>query len=476
MEENTGNIAWRLLNLAHRGVLKQDPQTTLREMLAMSTCHSKSKVPVDVLNDPARLRSLMQEAVSTDLSMLYWQQEVQRAEAALEAAQQAQDPDTTLQALQGCVEEAKRARKIYKEHYSGSTVLSTLERFYHDFPKESFTWLTDEHPELCLLADDVIDTLRALRCADALRQRGTNLKTSGSYEIFVDQESGDAIIALRQGQEQLFLLRIRDAHRAGEANLASIELQRDGDLRLSFHRGRFANQQMVERAAYAAAFVINDIQSDVIDSFRRPADDLEPELKSYQDILFLIESTDDNLQFAQIVAQQLQQINPALANQIVSVPSMQNVPLAEQKRYLGAGELDWDSSTKQEFLCKLEQTGHKTEGIDLNAGFEHVRQITLQVGETLIDAGSVAHFVYIPLEEGLRVVPLGGYASFSVNAWMPLGVTGVVRGAIRNATVSADRDVKLIAIPKEVYLRYWHHPYSIEELFQKLNVELPAPE
>lgn len=41
-DENCGNAAWRLLNLARRGVLTQDPQVTLRELLALSIGHSKS--------------------------------------------------------------------------------------------------------------------------------------------------------------------------------------------------------------------------------------------------------------------------------------------------------------------------------------------------------------------------------------------------------------------------------------------------
>lgn len=39
----------------------------LREMLSLSICHSKSRVSKDVLCDPARLRTLMQERAHTDL-------------------------------------------------------------------------------------------------------------------------------------------------------------------------------------------------------------------------------------------------------------------------------------------------------------------------------------------------------------------------------------------------------------------------
>ena len=82
----------------------------------------------------------------------------------------------------------------------------------------------------------------------------------------------------------------------------------------------------------------------------------------------------------------------------------------------------------------------------------------------MIKAGAPSTFVYIPLGDGLKIVPLGGYQSFSVSAWMPLGNTGVIRGDVRNADVVAEKDVSLLMIPKEIYLRYWYAPYSPDEL------------
>jgi hypothetical protein len=63
-------------------------------------------------------------------------------------------------------------------------------------------------------------------------------------------------------------------------------------------------------------------------------------------------------------------------------------------------------------------------------------------------------------------VPLGGYQPFFVQAWMPLGVTGVIRGAVRNATIVATQELTLLMIPKDVYLKRWHHTYSPQEFAQ----------
>jgi len=119
---------------------------------------------------------------------------------------------------------------------------------------------------------------------------------------------------------------------------------------------------------------------------------------------------------------------------------------------------------RQAVLARFERAGQKTAGLDTIEGFKHVRFAELQAGEILIEAGAPSSFVYFPLGDGLKIIPLGGYQSFSVAAWMPLGTTGVIRGDIRNADIVAERGVSLLIVPKEVYLRYWYVPYSPMEL------------
>jgi CRP-like cAMP-binding protein len=98
-----------------------------------------------------------------------------------------------------------------------------------------------------------------------------------------------------------------------------------------------------------------------------------------------------------------------------------------------------------------------------------VREIKVQAGEILIEAGPPAGFVYVPLGEGLRIEPLGGCEAFANEAWVPVGVTGVIREAIRNANVVAERDLSLLAIPKDVFLKHWHHTYTQQEFAQLFN-------
>lgn len=80
--------------------------------------------------------------------------------------------------------------------------------------------------------------------------------------------------------------------------------------------------------------------------------------------------------------------------------------------------------------------------------------------------GSPASFVYIPMSQGLKVFPEGGYAATPAQPWMRLGDTAVIKGSVRNARVIAERDTNLLMIPKQVYLQYWYNPYSLNEFVQ----------
>ncbi|MBK9715107.1 MAG: hypothetical protein IPO81_28040 [Kouleothrix sp.] len=76
-QSDCGGIASRLRALA------QDPRLVLRELLAMANCHSKSKLPVAILNDHHRLRVHMRQIIAEDLQVLYQRYQVERARAAL---------------------------------------------------------------------------------------------------------------------------------------------------------------------------------------------------------------------------------------------------------------------------------------------------------------------------------------------------------------------------------------------------------
>lgn len=434
--ENSGGLAWRLRTLADEGLIPDEPQMTLREILSLSICHSKSKIPIPLLNNPGHLRNKMMEILTTDLHSLYAQQQLNSHSQELEPS----------------------------GHKTARRPNAKISRFSHHFPDQAFLWLIDDNPMLQSLVEDVVDSLRALRAADALRQRGTVLVTSGGYPVFVDQATGSNVYALRLEEDQLYLLAAPNIIGAGEANIASSELEPSGDLRISFHRGSFSTPGATENAAHTAAFVLYDIQRDIIRSFIRPAND--PSLRPASELLILLEETDDNPAFVQQVQSELRLLDPEVANRVRLTPSLMNAHPLERDRYLASEPLNWVMQTRRELLAHMGQTGYPIERIDIERAFKDVRLAELDVGEVLLEAGAPSSFVYLPLGPGLKIVPLGGYRSLSVQPWILQGIIGVIRGAERSATIMIERRLQVLIIPKTTYLTYWHHTLSIEE-FQK---------
>lgn len=409
-----GGLASRVAGLQAAGALGGQPaETVLREMLAMAKCHSKRKVPVALLNDVAGLRRAMQVAAAHDLERLYrWQRGGEGAPAAGEAG--------------------------------------------------GFAWLEAGSAAGREIVADAIDTLRALRCADALRQRGTLLKTSGQYEIFVDERTANAVYAFRPDEEHLYLLEINDPISAGESNLAGSQLDAGANLRVSFYHGRFQDEATIRKAAASAARVLNSIQGDAIGSFERTDGAAHPELARAADLRILIEAPDDNPAFAGLVREELAKLNATAAGRADIVPSLTAASVLERGRYLGGNELEWDAARRRELLARVALCGHRTERIDPDAAFAGVRLIELKAGETLIEAETPSGFVYLPLAKGLRGRPLGGYEDFAIGPWVLVGVTGVIRGAKRNADIFAECDLTLLAIPKGVFIDHWHFTYDRE--------------
>ncbi|MEA5565365.1 hypothetical protein [Anabaena sp. UHCC 0399] len=464
--ENCGNVSWRLINLADQGALTEDPKLVLREMVSMGVAHSKSKVPIEVLNNPQQLRQVMRQIATVNLHHLYHQQQVTKAENKLAQAKNSLQEHLKIEKLEIALLQVKSTQAEFLKQGT-SPRNERIDQYYSDFEKQAFSWLVCDHPETQALIVDVSDTIRALRAADALRQRGTVYKTSGGYQIFVDQNTAKAIYALQKGSGELFLLEAANPLNAGEANIASSELTANGDLRISFNRGSFSNQDAAQRAAYNLAVVIDDIQRDIIDTFSRPAN-ANDVIKKSENIEILLENTDDNLDFAEAVQTELGKIASEIGLKSRVVPSLKNIDPEERDRYLIAKELDWSLEQKQKILLRVSQSGHKIQNIDPLKAFTDVYLSVLKEGETLIKAGSPPGFVYIPMGIGLVSNPLGGYQPQGVKPWIPLGNIRVIRGDQQEATITAEQQLELLIIPKEIYLKYWHNTYNAEEFSQQI--------
>jgi CRP-like cAMP-binding protein len=174
------------------------------------------------------------------------------------------------------------------------------------------------------------------------------------------------------------------------------------------------------------------------------------------------------------VREQLEALSPQLRGRVHLVPRTRPgqqaaEPTDEDARYAAASSLRWSRAQQRQAAVRLARGGHNMAAFQLESAFDQVRLLRLRAGETLLEAGTTARFVYIPLGEGLIGVPLGGYPPFTAPPWLPVGSTGVIRGAQRNATIYATCDLTLLVIPQAVYLNAWHRPYQRAELVARLE-------
>jgi hypothetical protein len=403
----------------------------LRELVSLAVAHSKSTVPAVFLGDFTGLRSVMRHVVLADLDH-------HRGSAGAPA------PDDELPGE-----------------------LCGNARWYADPVRDAYAWLDSPPAAHRALADDAVDAVRLVRAADALRQRGTTLKTAAGYEIFIDADTGEAVFALRTAaNDRLLLLRVDSPLSAGEANLRGAFATPDGHLRIAFHRGRFSSPEGAAAARAATARVVADIGADVLGAFavRRPSPDLPAPARDPATMRLELERPSDEPSFADAVADGVADRDAALARHVAVVADLEDAQPAERERYYRGVEVQAGSDEAAEILSALGACGLKEAAIDSDKAFEDVRRVRLDDGEVLVEAGSPPSFVYVALGPGLRVKPLGGYEAADVAAWLPIGITGVVRQAERNSTVVAGAPVEVLMIPGELFHREWFRPYEQHEI------------
>ncbi len=410
--------------------------TVVREVLSLAAAHSKSTVPGGVLVDPGALSSLMHGIVFTSMAD-------HRAAAGAPAGDSGPAP---------------------WGHRS----------ITHPSPLRAYGWLAATSGPRADFVDDVIDAVRALRVADVLRQRGTALRTSGGFVVFFDARPGRAVCTLRPVDGRSAYVMTYDDHRGGgEANIKTARVTPQGDLRVAFHRGSFASAAAARRAADSVADAILDIWADVAPAFRdvRPRG-LPPPARSADGMSLLLERPGDDPSFADLVREVVGAAAPADSGRIQVVHDLEGAAPAERSRYECAEPVAPRGTLANDVVAQLGKHGSDTSAMVREDAFAEVRRTRLSGGEVLVEQGSPASFVYIPLAPGLVVRPLGGYADAELHPWVPVGVTGAVRRASRNAAIVARHGVDVLVVPSELFVASWLHPLEPDQLRDRLS---PSP-
>ena len=429
--ESGGPVVSRICSVGAIDPFSVPDDVVLRELASLALAHSKSMVPATLHADFPRFRRVLQQAVLVEF------EEHRRAGARL-------NPDDHL-----------------------PDALGANRRWYPDPAGDAFAWVDSPYPSHRALTTDAVDAVRLVRVADALRQRGSALRTAAGYEIFIDVETGQAAFSLRTSAgDRLFLLRFDSPMSAGEANLRNAVVTRNGDLRISFHRGRFSSPAAAKVACEATARVVADISADVLGAFvvRPPSPDLAQPACAPGSMRVELERPTDEPAFAEIVAEAAARIDSLLRGRIHVVADLENTSPAERARYLEGIPIEAGSDEAGEILNALGTHGMRVVGIDREKAFEDVRRVGVSEGELLVEAGSPPAFVYIAVGCSLRIEQLGGYQDIAVPPWIPIGVTGVVRRAERNSTVVTTEPGDALMIPGELFAREWFRPYEPGEL------------
>lgn len=393
----------------------------VREVLSLVVAHSKSAVPAHVLEDRQALRELLVETVAGGLGR--------------------DDRDGGRVGRAGAAE-------------------------------PGYGWLTSTEEAHRAFADDVIDAVRLLRAADALRQRGTGLRTSGGFEVCMDAATGRAVYTLRSSDgASTYVLSFHDLKSAGEANIRAATVTSRGHLRVAFHRGAYRSAEAARVAALSTAHVVDDIRADVFGAFaiRSSAVGLPAPRLDAAAMLIQLERPSDQPEFAEEVAHLLVAGDPSLAGVVVCVADLESAAPRERERFLSGMPVGPDAPEAQALLDHLATSGWKVTGIDRGEAFGEVCRVAVAQGELLVAAGSPPAFVYVAVDRGLMVRPLAGYAAKPVHPWNPVGTTGVIRGWGRNADIVAERDVRAFMIPGELFSRAWMSAYAPHELRRTLT-------
>lgn len=434
-------ITYKLTQIKYGAQVTQEESVILREILAMACCHSKSTVPHVVLNNRKRLKKTLIETLSSPLDLIYFKKK-------LKAEQTKHKSKRTLNLIESY-------RKKIHDFKKTVPVSPDITRFYTDFNQEAYSWLDCQGPMINDIVEDILDSLRVFRAADALRQRGTLLKTSANYQMIVDYKTADVVYALTLKNGRNYLLAMDNPINAGEANLSWSDFSPDGSLCFAFYHGLFGSPVAQTKAEKQAAMVINDIQSDVLGSLSKPGKKMK----------ILLEQPQDNPDFVYGVKNKILQEGNKIYGPIYIIPCLKNCSSIERSRYLSGSMTEkWSDAKKQRILKNIGKMGYRVDTIPIEYAFKYIRLANIQENETVLEASTDSEFAYIALDSGLSGEAIGGYKGFALPRWSIFGHISLLRNAERNATIWTTKPLRVLMIPKITFIKYWRHTYSITEL------------
>lgn len=480
-----------------------DVKETLRDLLSFGRAHSKSNVPPDLLLYPKALAENSRAAIVAELRRqreaglldeVPYQIALRRANGAFRWLAEA-DGRSLKQDLGDYLRRSPRmsvfsadtvriAKRIAEELGEGE---SALKRFKEAVDRgeiegkegrellallQSAEWARDyrgnDHDPL---VRNVMDTIRALRAGDVLRQRETNYRTSANQQIYVN--AGDAGGSSHRGAEiklvdpatgKTIIFR-RDSPYATGESLTNIDF-RNGNFEFTVHSAVPADaKKLLDEITY----VFGDVKADAIDSFFgvRDADGI-----LVKDKIKIVVRAEPSVQKALKLLLEAKGIgNVEFAAPPPPVPESRY----ETAHWAGAARLDADSvrpivaAVRAHFREKYGVTPALLEKVASDPELRsQVRLLTLEPDQLLIEGGKRSDFVYMPLDGDLEGFPTSTNPSFASKRGALLGDVGVVRSTAqhpeaRAATVynTSKKPVRVVVFTAEFYRKM--HPELVTD-------------
>lgn len=289
---------------------------------------------------------------------------------------------------------------------------------------------------------------------------GSN-KSYGLYQCIFEKQSGNILYSIPY-QDKSFLIRGASALVVGGKNINNVEIIDKDSILIEFKSGHYYNDTLVTQTAFNSALAINQFVKDSLIPFKKIIS-IENNKSNFLKRI-LLEKTFDNLEFSQIVKEQINHLNTFNPESFIVVPPLNLASKNEKKLYLSSNS----EELTQELQCLITEkikkiSGKKTLPLPKNA-FENAKIIELLVGETLFNDGDYSLFVYFPFDEGLEGFNQKDQITFKSIPWTPIGQIGVIQNEKRTATIVAKKNVKLLVIPADIYLQFWHIYYTIDEI------------
>jgi hypothetical protein len=419
------------------GVAAADVPRVMREMMSLSYGHSKSAVPLETLDSPSLMRKTMKDVVRAQ-------------EAGKETP--------------------------FESHYAPGS-----------FDRVAYDWL-ETNPKL---SADMIDAVRILRPADAMRWRGPNdSRSSNGSSIGVAVIDGEVTTFMRMADAEsgrTYMVRFDSPISMGEANTRYTSVNAKGELTLGLDKGSFGSEANDRVMARGSAHVILDVGQDWVGSFRGverkpivvelPAE-RSPQFKKMlqdglQEALAELRHKGKDTRLASRVVENVVFVESASG--AAKAPGSR-APPAELIRYGNGKPFDPAGRRAPELLKLIGDNGVDVSALDASRAFEGARVITLAPGEELIKKGTGGEFVYVLMEGELKTVLGRGYAAHPLPKGVPTGEMAVISGNARSADVSATQASRVLAIPKATYLAEWTKAfYTHETVLGRLKSDFGAP-